>query len=126
MCDMSPDDHVDVVPVHVGAVPRPLGPHRPVGGLGEGPRAAGAANQNLHYNENTRRISFFFTFQQCNLVVKWRCSNDLRLIMTKGLQTVTSICQDTTEVQYTRRRIEGVCRTNSYILSKQKILDNMC
>ena len=47
-CDTSPDDHVDVVPVHVGAVPRPLGPHRPVGGLGEGPRTAGAANQNLH------------------------------------------------------------------------------
>ena len=44
-CDTSPDDHVDVVPVHVGAVPRPLGPHRPVGGLGEGPRAAGAANK---------------------------------------------------------------------------------
>ena len=47
-CDTSPDDHVDVVPVHVGAVPSPLGPHRPVGGLGEGPRTAGAANQNLH------------------------------------------------------------------------------
>ena len=30
-CDTSPDDHIDVVPVHVGAVPRPLGPHRPVG-----------------------------------------------------------------------------------------------
>ena len=44
-CDTSPDDHVDVVPVHVGAVPRPLGPHRPVGGLGEGTRAAGAANK---------------------------------------------------------------------------------
>ena len=36
---------------------------------------------------------------------KWRCWNDLRQIMTKGLQTVTSICQDTTEVQYTRPKI---------------------
>ena len=78
--DTSPDDHVDVVPVHVGAVPRPLGPHRPVGGLGEGPRAAGAANKSIFKCDY--EYTEIFTIKCENTVGLWIRSKQMAHIST--------------------------------------------
>ena len=79
-CDTSPDDHVDVVPVHVGAVPRPLGPHRPVGGLGEGTRAAGAANKSIFKCDY--EYTEIFTIKCENTVGLWIRSKQMAHIST--------------------------------------------
>ena len=70
------------------------------------PRCRGCKSKSALKWEYTENLFFDISKMQFGCEwSKWRCWNDLRQIMTKGLQTVTSICQDTTEVQYTRPRI---------------------